>query len=113
MGLGDGSLSCVGNAGNDAKLALCGCDADFATKLGAVWTDAGYNDNYWLSPKQVNLNPAGKFDAAATCVGAGTAGGANPADACCGMVPYHTSAKDCCNNAKIFNFLLDGCCIDG
>lgn len=119
----NGDISCARNTEkgwHQSKRDLCECDAEFARKIGQIWSDDDFNDFYWLHPKDMKkiaknkLDPEpAKFDMDATC---GIIGGGK-ADACCGSYPnrfpYDSNDKSCCNEDTIFNHVVSVCCEGG
>lgn len=119
----NGEISCDRNSEkgwHQSKRDLCECDARFATALGKIWSDADFNEYYWLHPKEMKaiskgkLDPVpAKFDMLATCevIGGGKA------DACCGgypeRYPYDTNEKSCCGNSAAYRPAMQECCENG
>lgn len=92
---------------DSCRVDKCECDKHFAVELGKMWTDASFDEMYWLNPKNVlrrNTKNLEVFDAATNCVKSDV-NKKNPIDACCGLPgqkqPYSYERQECCDDTKL------------
>lgn len=127
-------LDCSKNK-DEARNALCECDASFAVEMGKTWDDEYWSNKFWLNNRNERQfdkdgNPL-QFKYSETCVNKPkninsgntaditlqTSAGLHNADKCCGvgfMEPYNSREKQCCEvSGKIYNPDLHQCCSNG
>lgn len=128
------ALSCDKNK-DEARKALCECDASFAVEMGNTWQDKNWNSGFWLNNRnqrqseKSDENWVGDFDYDNTCQKKGAKSNkqnfskshvdpdhAIVADKCCGVgfEPYDSKSKKCCESSgKVYNPDLFQCCASG
>lgn len=124
-------FSCAKNK-DEARKALCECDASFAIEMGKTWDDNLWSSSFWLNNRNQRQSDKsdddwiGDFDYDKTCQKKANKqtfstrtkdpNHVQVADKCCGVgfEPYNSRDKKCCEvSGKVYNPDLFQCCANG